>query len=142
MTSKSKLRPTALIIDDELDLLDELKETMCSNGFDVDTVSDPTDAVATAARTRPDIVLLDLRMRGRDGYDIACELSRNAQTATIPIITMSGCYSDEERDRLRALGTVKALLTKPFLVSGAMAKIKEIGDARVGVISKPQHGEQ
>ena len=135
-------KPRAVIIDDELDLLEELRDTMASAGFDVETVAEPSQAVPTVLRVKPDIVLLDLRMGGKDGYDIACELSQDVQTAGVPIVTMSGCYSDEERDRLMALGTVKALLTKPFSVSAAMAKIKEIGGARAGFTSQPQRGEQ
>ena len=119
-------RPRVVIIDDDEDLAHEMGEMMNLNGYDVKTVSEPSVAVQVIEDFNPDVVLLDLKMRRTDGFAVADALSRDAETAGIPVLAMTGFYSDEERERLKEYGVVKGFLTKPFAVSEVIAKIDEV----------------
>jgi CheY-like chemotaxis protein len=119
-------KPRVVVVDDDEDFLEELKEVLCLNGYDVEAVSDPAGALGIIEKVRPDAVLLDLRMRGKDGFEIAEELARNQETAEIPVIAMTGFCSDEELERLRRTGVVRAYLAKPFAISEVITKVKEV----------------
>jgi DNA-binding response OmpR family regulator len=123
-------RPRVVIVDDDEDLAQEMGEMMNLNGYDVKTVSDPSIAVRVIEEFSPDVVLLDLKMRGTDGFAIADALSRDTGTVGIPVVAMTGFYGDEERQRLEEYGVVKGFLTKPFAVSEVIAKVNEVRGLR------------
>jgi DNA-binding response OmpR family regulator len=114
------------IVDDEEDLLEELEETFRLNSYDVEAISDATAASELIAKSRPDVVLLDLEMKGKNGFQIADELSHNPVTAEIPIIAMTGLYRSEDRENLRITGRFEDLLIKPFAISDVLEMIKEV----------------
>jgi DNA-binding response OmpR family regulator len=122
----SMKRPRVVIVDDNEDLAHEMGEMMNLNGYDVRTVSDPSIAVHVIEEFSPDVVLLDLKMRGTDGFAVADALSHDAETVGIPVVAMTGCYGDEERERLKECGVVKGFLTKPFAVSELIVKVNEV----------------
>jgi len=123
-TGTNKMR--IAIVDDEEDLLQELEETFRLNGYDVEAISDATVASELIAKSRPDLVLLDLKMKGKSGFEIADELSHNPVTSGIPIIAMTGLYTSEDQENLRITGKFEDLLIKPFAIGDVLEKIKTV----------------
>ena len=119
-------KPTVVVVDDDLTFLEELEEVLCSNGYTVESVSDPVAAVQTIRKATPDAVLLDLKMDGKDGFDIAKELFQNAVTAKIPVIAMTAHYSEDELERLKSSGVVRSFLINPLAIADVMAKLDEV----------------
>jgi CheY-like chemotaxis protein len=119
-------RPVVVIVDDDADFLEEIGELLSANGYEVKTVSDPRAAVRVIQQTRPDKVLLDLRMDEKEGFEIARELSENPATAGIPVIIMTGYYSEEQLEQLKGSGVVRSFLSKPLVISDVMAKLNEV----------------
>jgi two-component system response regulator GlrR len=119
-------KPALVIVDDDADYLEELGELIRASGYEVKAVSDPLRAVTVIERTRPDAVLLDLKMDEKDGFEIARELSENPSTAGIPVIVITGYYNEEELEVLKSSGVVRSFLTKPLVVSDLLAKLEMV----------------
>jgi DNA-binding NarL/FixJ family response regulator len=79
-----------LIVDDVPDNLAVLHDALDAAGYTVLVATDGTTALARAAQSDPDIVLLDAVMPGLDGFEVARRLKAGPETAHIPIVFMTG----------------------------------------------------
>ncbi len=114
-----------LIVEDDADTVGLLSATMRRIGFTPLVAADGYEALAMARRHRPDLILLDLRLPGMDGYEALTHLKRDAVTQTIPIVAISAHVADvdQERKRLIALGAA-AFLPKPFSIGELLDEIE------------------
>jgi CheY-like chemotaxis protein len=119
-----------LVIDDDLEFLQELKETLHLSGYEVDAVNKSVNAVSFAVDRKPDLILLDLRMDGLTGFEVAKELRGKPQTARIPIIAMSGYFNESQDCTLLDFFQLRDCLQKPFnpldVISHIENKLKDI----------------
>jgi two-component system response regulator HydG len=113
-------RAKLFIIDDEEALCRALARAFSRKGFDVTTQSDPLEAVITAQRAPPDVVLLDLRLPHVSGVDVLKELK--TRLPDVPVIMMTG-----NGDVPTALASLRAgawdYLAKPFDDLDAIAHV-------------------
>lgn len=80
-----------LIIDDQPDSIRLLKHLLDEHGnYRVFHANNAQDGIALVARRRPDLIILDLRMPEKDGFAVLQELRSNPETATIPVIVVTG----------------------------------------------------
>lgn len=116
-----------LVVEDDPDTVGFLSSAMRRIGFTPLVASNGYEALAIARRYRPDLILLDLRLPGMDGYESLTHLKRDAVTQTIPIIAVSAHVSDtdQERKRLIALGA-SSFLPKPFSIDKLLAEVEEV----------------
>ncbi|MDY7079382.1 MAG: response regulator [Chloroflexota bacterium] len=112
-----------LIVEDDPDTVGLLSSTMRQVGFTPLVAANGYEALALARRYRPDLILLDLRLPGMDGYESLTHLKRDAVTQTIPIVAISAHVADteQERNRLIALGAA-SFLPKPFSIEELLAE--------------------
>jgi PAS domain S-box-containing protein len=108
-------RGRVLIVEDDQDTNDLLSRALRRVGYTTEAAKDGYEALACARRARPDIILLDLRLPGMDGFEALSHLKRNIATGTIPIIAISAHATNPvaERERLITLGAADFLL-KPL----------------------------
>ncbi len=94
-----------LIIDDQADSIKIIEDLLSEQGhYKVFTAGSAMDGISMVARRRPDLVILDLRMPEMDGFQVISELRSNPETATIPIIVVTGeTLNASERDQLTNL---------------------------------------
>jgi PAS domain S-box-containing protein len=112
-----------LVAEDDADTARLLQEVLSQGGFEVAVALDAYKVVATACRQKPEIILLDLKLPGMDGYETITRLKNEAETREIPIVAMSAHV--EERERVGTLG-VKNFLAKPFTVDELVAKLNGV----------------
>jgi len=113
-----------MIVDDDNEFLEELKQTLNLSGYDVAAFSDGTSALGIVSRVKPDVILLDLKLRGKSGFQVAYELKSFPETANIPIIAMTAYYTEEEHTELMNMCGIQTCLIKPFDLPDAIAKIE------------------
>ncbi len=115
----------ALIVEDDADTAELLSATMRQIGFTPLVAANGYEALAQARRYRPDLILLDLRLPGMDGYESLSHLKRDAITQTIPIITISAHIAnvEQERKRLITLGAT-SFMPKPFSIEDLLAEVE------------------
>lgn len=113
-----------MIVDDDKEFLEELKEMLELSGYDLVIVNDATCALDIACKKKPDIVLLDLKMPGKNGFQVADELRHSQELMHTPIIAMTGFFQDEYVPLINTLG-IKKCLKKPFNPLDVIAQIEE-----------------
>ncbi len=87
-----------LIVDDSPTQVHALQAALQRHGFQTETAVDGSDAVEKARRLRPDLILMDVLMPRLNGFQATRELSRDPDTATIPVVMVT--TKDEESDRV------------------------------------------
>jgi len=97
-----------LIIDDDPHATRLLQQMLDeSDKYRVFCASNGSDGIGLVARRRPDLIILDLRMPGMSGFDVIAELHSNPETASIPIMIVTGeTLSQEEMVQLSALRVI------------------------------------
>ncbi len=110
-----------LIVEDEPSLIFTLRDTLESEGYDVNVVSTGKEALEQVKENKPDLMLLDLMLPGMSGYEI-CEKIRSMKY-TFPIIMLTA--RDQEVDKVEGLNIgADDYITKPFGVKELLARIK------------------
>jgi two-component system KDP operon response regulator KdpE len=111
-----------LVLDDERGIRRALELTLKRAGYDVVTAETAQDALASAAITPPDLVLLDLVLPDGDGTGVCRELR---EWTDVPILLLSAV--DDEREKVRALDAgADDYLTKPFGVDELLARLRAL----------------
>lgn len=102
-------RPRVLVVDDEASIRDVLSEYMTSGSkpYEVMTASDGFEAGRLVATFRPDVVLLDLRMPGMDGFQVCRTIKGDPETAKTTIVAMTGYFTAETEARILECGAVR-----------------------------------
>jgi DNA-binding response OmpR family regulator len=103
-----------MIVDDDREFLEELKETLDLNGFEVIGVNDSTKVKEMVKNTKPDVIMLDLKMDDMSGFEVAEELKQFSNTMQIPIIAMTGFFKEDEHIPLLNICGIKKCIAKPF----------------------------
>ena len=121
-TTKSK--PRILIVDDNVELLEELKDLLSLGGYDVIALSDGTQAVDTALNNKPDLILLDLKMSPKSGFQIADEAKNTLLLKNTPVIAMTGFFTEKQHLLMMKLCCIKTSILKPFRPLNLITKIE------------------
>lgn len=102
-----------LIIDDDAEALKLIGLFLRRTGYDTLTAADGESGLDTARKERPSLILLDLVMPLFNGYQVLEALCASPKTDSIPVITLSGKGSSEEKTRALHAGA-SDYLEKPF----------------------------
>ncbi|AFZ15109.1 response regulator receiver modulated diguanylate cyclase/phosphodiesterase with PAS/PAC sensor(s) [Crinalium epipsammum PCC 9333] len=119
----SSVKRKILIVDDTPDNLRLLDKTLTNQGYEVQCAINGELALIGAGAEVPDLILLDIKMPGLDGYQVCQRLKAQAQTCEIPVIFLSAL--DEAIDKVKAF-TVGGVdyITKPFQIEEVLARVE------------------
>jgi CheY-like chemotaxis protein/two-component sensor histidine kinase len=101
-----------LIVDDNADAAECLAVLLGTQGHEVRTAQDGPAALRTAEAFRPEVVFLDLGLPGMDGFEVARQLRRQAESRPMRLLALTGYAHEEDRRRAREAG-FDAHLVKP-----------------------------
>ncbi len=132
-------KETILVIEDEQAVRELIQLNLSRDGLVVTTAVDGEKGLEAAIRNYPALILLDIMLPGKDGFDICKELRTNQATAHIPIMILSAL--GEEADIVSALELgADDYLTKPFSPRVLRARVKALlrrTRPRKGATSEP-----
>jgi CheY-like chemotaxis protein len=123
--------PSLLIVDDYPDALDVWSVYLSAEGFHVLTASDGPSALAEAIRAKPDVIIMDLELPGKSGFEVARDLKARADTCAIPLIAATGYSQVKQLDLARASG-FDAVMVKPCDPQSLVAEVRRL-------LRKPEH---
>lgn len=127
-----------LIVDDDENSRALMEATLCLSGYEVSTVADGQSGLRTVAATPPDVVLLDVRMPGMNGYEVSRRLHLDPLTARIPIIMITAC-NDPHLNQLAFAAGAGACIGKPFRREALIALIETLHAGAVSAANKTAH---
>jgi DNA-binding response OmpR family regulator len=114
-----------LIADDEPNIVASLEFLMEQAGYEVKTAADGNEALAAVASFAPDLVLLDVMMPGRSGYEVCERIKGDAATRGVKVVMISAKGRDVEVAKGLDLGA-DAYVTKPFSTRDLAAKVRDM----------------
>ena len=101
-------------------------------GVEVISVTDGEEAVVRMRAERPDIVLADIGMPKRSGYDVATYVTSEPELSGTPVLLLAGAFEPVDGDRVRASGS-QGVLVKPFESRHVIARVQELLGGGIGV---------
>jgi two-component system phosphate regulon response regulator PhoB len=129
------VRERILVVDDEPDIVALVVYHLAKAGYRVSSATAGPDALATARRERPSLVVLDLMLPGLNGFEILTQLRADANTRTIAVLMLTARKDEPDRIKGLSLGA-DDYLTKPFspqeLVLRVAAILRRVGAAPTG----------
>jgi CheY-like chemotaxis protein len=116
---------TLLLADDSVTIQRVIELTFAEEDVQVVAVSDGEQAIAAVDRRTPDIVLADVGMPGRDGYEVARHIKNTPRLAHIPVVLLTGAFEPIDQARAAAVGC-DGVLAKPFEPQLVIGRVKEL----------------
>ncbi|MCO5761943.1 MAG: response regulator [Chromatiaceae bacterium] len=114
-----------LVVDDEPNIVLSLEFLMKQAGFQVRTASDGEAALAAVAAEQPDLVLLDVMMPRKNGYEVCQAIRANPDWQKVRIIMLTAKGREVEREKGLALGA-DDYITKPFSTQEVVERVREL----------------
>jgi DNA-binding response OmpR family regulator len=114
-----------LVVDDKENIVLSLEFLMKKAGYDVCTASDGVEALAAIAADPPDLILLDVNMPTKNGFEVCEAVRARNEWSHIRIIMLTAHGRDIEREKGLALGA-DDYLTKPFAIQEVVSKVQEL----------------
>ncbi|HXL14634.1 MAG TPA: HD domain-containing phosphohydrolase [Methylomirabilota bacterium] len=124
-TREGKHKRTILVVDDDRRVVDLLQISLSQNGYHVTTASTGEEGLESVRRETPDLVILDLRLPKKNGFEVCAALKSAKETSAIPVIMVSA--TAEVDARLQGLmHGADDYLTKPFSPKELLIKVRRI----------------
>jgi CheY-like chemotaxis protein len=114
-----------LLADDSITIQRVIELTFADEDVQVIAVGNGQDAIDRVQRDRPDIVLADVGMPERNGYEVAAFIKGNPATSHIPVVLLTGAFEPVDEARARAVGC-DGVLVKPFEPQIVISRVKDL----------------
>jgi CheY-like chemotaxis protein len=114
-----------LLADDSVTIQRVIELTFADEDVKVAVVGDGKQAIERIVGDRPDIVLADIGMPERDGYEVAAFVKNDPRFASIPVILLTGAFEPLDEERARKVGC-DGVLVKPFEPQVVINRVKEL----------------
>jgi CheY-like chemotaxis protein len=134
---------TLLLADDSVTIQKVVGISLANEDIELVTVENGDDAVSQAQEIRPDIVLADIVMPGKNGYEVCETIKNDPQLAATPVLLLTGTFEAFDAERARQVGA-DGHITKPFeaqalvdQVNQLLARSTPLGDDDVRQVTNP-----
>jgi len=117
-------RKKVLLCDDDDVMAELLGSILEAEGYNVSVATNGVECLATYAAVKPDLLVVDLEMPLKDGFEVLTELKKRPEANGNPIIVISANQAPAHLERARALGAGQYLI-KPFDCESLISKVKE-----------------
>ena len=114
-----------LVIEDEPNIVEAIRFILMRDGWDVSTLSDGGQAEDTIRSRRPDVVILDVMLPGRSGFEILAALRADAETQTLPVLMLTAKGQGRDRAEAERMGASQ-FMAKPFSNAEILASVRAL----------------
>jgi len=114
-----------LLIEDEPNIIEAIRFILSRDGWAVDVHSDGATALDAVTARAPDLVILDVMLPNRSGYDILADLRASEATEALPVLMLTARGQKKDREMAERYG-VSRFMTKPFSNSEVLSSVREL----------------
>ena len=114
-----------LLIEDEPNIIEAISYILSKDGWTVHTHSDGETAMDKVRQGTPDLIILDVMLPGRSGYDILRDLRAEEGTAHIPVMMLTARGQAKDREMAESLGATR-FMTKPFSNADVLDSVRAL----------------
>jgi len=122
MTGRATMNKTILVVEDQEDNRQILRDLLISAGFLMIEAHDGEQALAIARSQRPDLILMDIQLPLVDGYEATRSIKRDPELKHIPVIAVTSYALSGDEQRAREAGC-DGYVAKPYSTRNLLAKI-------------------
>ncbi|SIT11266.1 Response regulator receiver domain-containing protein [Roseivivax lentus] len=117
-----------LLIEDEPNIIEAIGFILARDGWHVKSHTSGKDAAEVARRERPDVVILDVMLPGKSGYDILREIRADDSLAGLPVLMLTARGQSKDRELAEQAGANR-FMTKPFSNSEVLDAVRALAPA-------------
>ena len=114
-----------LLIEDEPNIIEAIRFILSRDGFAVDTHSDGSTALQAIKAKAPDMVILDVMLPNRSGFEILRDLRAMSETKKLPVLMLTARGQKKDREMAERLGA-NQFMTKPFSNSEMLNTVRQL----------------
>tara|TARA_B110000977_G_scaffold87686_1_gene116646 strand:- start:297 stop:674 length:378 start_codon:yes stop_codon:yes gene_type:complete len=119
-----------VLVEDETNIAEAIRFLLGRDGWRVETLANGGNAAEVIRAARPDLVMLDVMLPGKTGFEILAELRSDASLADLPVLMLTA--RGQSRDREMALKAgVSRFMTKPFSNEEMLTAVRELTQGQV-----------
>ena len=122
---------TVLLIEDEPNITEAIRFLLSRDGWRVETHARGDTAMEAVEKHNPDLVLLDVMLPNRSGFDILRNLRASDATKSVPVMMLTARGQSRDRELAEQYG-VSRFMSKPFSNSDMLAAVRELAGGRIG----------
>ena len=117
-----------LLIEDEPNIIEAIRFILSRDGWTVHTHSDGVTAIDKIREKKPALIILDVMLPGRSGFDILRDLREAEGDGATPVLMLTAKGQMKDRTRAEELGSNK-FMSKPFSNTDVLAAVRELAGA-------------
>ena len=133
------MTPRILVADDSITIQKVVELTFSKEDFQIIRALNGVEAIAKAKESKPDIILLDIFMPEKNGYEVCESLRKDPQLKEVPIIFLVAAFEEFDKERSLRSGA-NDYVTKPFESKQLIAKVKQHLFARTAQLTSEKEG--
>lgn len=118
---------TVLLIEDEPNIIEAIRFILSRDGWTVHTHSDGVSAYGAVQDRSPDVIVLDVMLPGKSGFDILRDIRGNDGTANIPVLMLTAKGQQKDRELAEQIG-VNRFMAKPFSNTDVLTAVRELAE--------------
>jgi two-component system OmpR family response regulator len=116
-----------LLIEDEPNIIEAINFLLKRDGWEVKTHANCHDALDAIHRNKPDLIVLDVMLPGKSGYEILRDLRTEEDNKALPVLMLTARGQDKDRDLATQLGATR-FMTKPFSNAELLSVVRAMMD--------------
>jgi two-component system OmpR family response regulator len=121
---------TVVVVEDERNIIEAISFILSRDGWEVKTHSNGHDAVEAVRARAPDLVILDVMLPGKSGFDILQDMRKDDELSTIPVLMLTARGQERDREMAERAGADR-YMTKPFSNAEVLEAVRDlVGDER------------
>jgi DNA-binding response OmpR family regulator len=114
-----------LLIEDEPNIIEAISFILSRDGWQVKTHCNGRDALEVVRARRPDLVILDVMLPGRSGFDILTDIRKSDDIAATPVLMLTARGQRKDRELAEQAG-VSRYMTKPFSNAEMLSAVRDL----------------
>jgi DNA-binding response OmpR family regulator len=114
-----------LLVEDEVNIIEAIRFLLTREGWQVMTHETGSGALEAIRSLKPDLVMLDVMLPGKSGFDILEELRADEETADLPVLMLTARGQSRDREMAEKAG-VSRFMTKPFSNAEVLTAVRDL----------------